>query len=284
MNYSKYSCLSIEVSRGVAFVTINHPPINLFGMELLQDLLDFGAEVKDDPEIKVIVFQSANPDFFIAHADVALIGTMPVLSEKEIETLDLGPFQELIVLYRHMPKVTIGKIEGCARGGGNELLMAMDMRFAAEEKAVFSQPEVALGIIPGAGGSQSLARLVGRAKALEILLGCDEIDAATAEKYGFINRAMPQQELTPFVEKLAYRIAAFPAYAIERQKQAVTLVEKPYREVMVDEWKLFNEILGEEETRELMQLFLDSGGQTEAFEKEMTKNWFAALDKRNASQ
>ncbi len=120
-----------------------------------------------------------------------------------------------------MPKVTIAKVEGRARGGGNEIALAADMCFAAIGKAIFGQPEVAVGLVPGGGSTQRLPRLVGRGRALEVLVGCDDFPAELAERYGYINRALPADELTPFVERLARRIASFPAHTIGHLKAAV---------------------------------------------------------------
>src|SRR6201999_4541372 len=117
--------------------------------------------------------------------------------------------------------VTIAKVEGRARGGGSEIALAMDMCFAALGKAIFGQPEVAVGLVPGGGSTQRLPRLIGRARALEVLLACNDLSAELAERYGYINRALPPEELTPFVEKLAYRIASFPAHTIAHAKAAV---------------------------------------------------------------
>jgi enoyl-CoA hydratase/carnithine racemase len=120
-----------------------------------------------------------------------------------------------------MPKVTIAKVEGRARGGGSEITLAVDMCFAAVGKAIFGHPEVAIGLVPGGGATQRLPRLIGRGRALEVLLGCNDLSAELAERYGYINRALPADELTPFVEKLAHRIASFPAHAIAHAKAAV---------------------------------------------------------------
>jgi enoyl-CoA hydratase/carnithine racemase len=120
-----------------------------------------------------------------------------------------------------MPKVTIAKVEGRARGEGSEIALAMDMCFAAAGKAIFGHPEVAVGLVPGGGGTQRLPRLLGRGRALEVLLGCNDLSAELAERYGYINRALPAEELTPFVESLAFRIASFPAHAIAHTKAAV---------------------------------------------------------------
>jgi enoyl-CoA hydratase/carnithine racemase len=123
--------------------------------------------------------------------------------------------------FRNMPKVSIAKVEGRARGGGSEIALAMDMCFAAIGRAIFSQPEVSVGLVPGGGSTQRLPRLVGRARALEVLVGCDDFSAQLAEQYGYINRAVPAEDLTPFVEKLARRIASFPPHAIAHAKAAV---------------------------------------------------------------
>jgi enoyl-CoA hydratase/carnithine racemase len=120
-----------------------------------------------------------------------------------------------------MPKVTIAKIEGRARGGGSEIALAVDMCFAAVGKAIFGHPEVAVGLVPGGGATQRLPRLIGRGRTLEVLLGCNDLSAELAERYGYINRALPAEELAPFVEKLAYRIASFPSHAIAHAKAAV---------------------------------------------------------------
>ncbi len=120
-----------------------------------------------------------------------------------------------------MPKVIIAKIEGRARGGGSEIALAADMCFAALGKAIFGHPEVAVGLVPGGGATQRLPRLIGRGRALEVLLGCNDLTAELADHYGYINRALPADELTPFVEELAHRIASFPAHAIAHAKAAV---------------------------------------------------------------
>jgi enoyl-CoA hydratase/carnithine racemase len=165
-----------------------------------------------------------------------------------------------------MPKVTIAKIEGICRGGGSELVLSMDMRFAALGKAVLSQPEVAVGIIPGGSGTQRLPRLVGRGRALEVILGCEDFPADLAERYGYVNRALPPEELTPFVEQLAHRIASFPAEAIARAKAAVAEAEPAVVQGLIEEAHLFNECVATPEARDRMQAFLKMGGQTREVE------------------
>jgi enoyl-CoA hydratase/carnithine racemase len=165
-----------------------------------------------------------------------------------------------------MPKVTIAMIEGRARGGGSELVLGMDLRFAASGRAWLAQPEVALGIIPGGGGTQRLPRLMGRARALEVALGCGDIDAETAERWGYVNRALAPQELRPFVETLAYRIASWPAQAVAHAKAAVTAAESELLPGLLEEADRFNQTLACEETIQRMERFLEVGGQTREVE------------------
>ncbi len=165
-----------------------------------------------------------------------------------------------------MPKVTIAVIEGRTRGGGSELVLAMDMRFAAHGRALLAQPEVALGIIPGGGGTQRLPRLVGRARALEIVLGCEDIGADLAERWGYVNRALAEDELRPFVEALAFRIASFPTEAVAHAKAAVGAAETHFVPGLLDEAHRFAQTLAAEQTITRMERFLELGGQTREFE------------------
>jgi len=267
MAYDGYECLRIDVDRGVAWVTIDHPPINLFDLALIQEMDRVGREIEVDPAVRVAVFQSANPDFFIAHADVALIQTLPTTPPPR--PTRLGLFHAMVDRFRTMPKATIGKIEGRARGGGSEFLLSLDMRFAALGRAVLAQPEVALGIIPGGSGTQRLPRLVGRGRALEIVLGCDDFPADLAERYGYVNRALPPEELGPFVERLARRIASFPAEAIALAKAAVAAAEPSPVDGLLEEADCFNRSLATRPAQDRMARFLAAGGQTPAVERDL---------------
>ena len=264
MEYEGYTALRVRVDEGVAFATIDHPPINLFDAALIADVDRFGREVEADSEVRVVVIDSANPEFFIAHADVNLILQLP--REPQPPPSELSFFQAMVDRFRTMPKVTIAVIEGRARGGGSELALAMDMRFAARGKAVLAQPEVAVVIIPGGGGTQRLARLVGRARALEIVLGCNDIDADLAERWGYVNRALAEDELRPFVDALARRIASFPAEAVAHAKAAVTAAEADLVPGLLEEAHRFAQTLAAEETITRMERFLELGGQTREFE------------------
>ena len=267
MAYEDYRCLRVAVDAGVAWVTIDHPPINLFDLALMQDIDRVGGELEADANVRVVVLQSANPDFFIAHADVALIQTLPTTVPPK--PTRLGLFHRLVERFRLMPKATIGKIEGRARGGGSELLLSLDMRFAAIGRAVLAQPEVALGIIPGGSGTQRLPRLMGRGRALEAVLGCADFSAELAERYGWVNRALPAAELGPFVEALARRVASFPAQAIALAKTAVDAAELPTVEGLLEEAHCFNQSLATRPAQERMARFLALGGQTAEVELEL---------------
>ncbi|MCH8993856.1 MAG: enoyl-CoA hydratase/isomerase family protein [Chloroflexi bacterium] len=260
MAYNGYDCLRIRVEHGVAFVTVDHPPINLFDIALMREIDRVGVELEADDAVRVLVFDSANPEFFIAHADVTLIQRLP--TEAPPKTESLGFFHTMVDRFRTMPKATIAKLEGRARGGGSEFVLSLDMRFGAIGRAILSQPEVALGIIPGGSGTQRLPRLMGRARALEIILGCEDVPAELAERYGYINRALPPDDLGPFVERLAYRIASFPADTIRLAKAAVTAAELPTLEGLFEEAHLFGQSLATPSAQARMASFMDLGGQT----------------------
>ena len=268
MPYDGYDCLKVRIDRGVAFVTIDHPPINLFDMALISEMNMIGLELEADDAVKVVVIDSANPDFFIAHADVELIQTMPTEVPPKADML--GPFHAMVDRFRTMPKATIAKIEGRCRGGGSELVLSLDMRFGALGKAIMAQPEVSIGIIPGGSGTQRLPRLMGRGRALEIILGCRDVPADLAEQYGYINRAFPPEELTPFVEELAYRIASYPAEAIALAKASVEAAELPIVEGLLEEAHYFNQSVATPSARKRMAKFMELGGQTREVEMDLS--------------
>ena len=254
-----YRHLRVVIDGGVATATIDHPPINLLDAELIGDLHQFGKDMEADDDVRVVVIQSANPDWFIAHADVELIIKLPT----DGHAVDRLPFfSAMTERFRTMPKATIAVIEGRAGGGGSELALGCDMRFAAIGRAVLSQPEVALGIIPGGTGTQRLGRLAGRARALEIILGCDEFDAEEAERYGWVNRALPAADVRPFVQRLAQRIAGFPAEAIAQAKAAVDASAPPMLDGLLAEANAFNVALATDSAQQRMRRFLELGGQT----------------------
>jgi enoyl-CoA hydratase/carnithine racemase len=262
-----YTALRVRRERGVAFVTIDHPPINLFDLALIGDMARAGAELAADPAVRAVVVESANPDFFIAHADVSLIQRLPTDASRRPEEPSF--FQAMVERFRTMPKVTIARIEGIARGGGSEFALSCDLRFGALGRAVLAQPEVALGIIPGGSGTQRLPRLVGRARALEIILGCEDIPADVAERWGYLNRALPPAELGPFVERLAFRIASFPAEAVALAKACVDAAAGPLRDGLIEEAWAFTKSTATAAAKQRMAAFLAGGGQTPEVERDL---------------
>jgi enoyl-CoA hydratase/carnithine racemase len=264
MAYDGYDTLRISVADGIARATIDNPPINLADLGLIVEMDRFGREVAADDDVRVVIVDSADPEFFVAHADVTLLQGLPT---DDVELHDeLSMFHAIVERFRTMPKVTIAVIEGIARGGGSEFALAFDLRFAALGRAVFAQPEIVVGIIPGGGATQRLPRLVGRARALEVVLGGDDVDAATAERWGYVNRALPPDELGPFVDALAARIASFPASVIARAKQAVDAALADPVPGLNREDQLFRETMAGPEAARRMQAFMDAGGQTREVE------------------
>jgi len=265
-----YGALRIEIDAGVAFATIDAPPMNLLGPALLGALDAFGRDAAGDERIRVVVLRSADPDFFIAHGDVGLLASLP----EEPPRLEPEPnfVHQVIDRLRTLPVATIAQIEGMARGGGSEVALACDMRFAARGKAVLGQPEVGLGILPGAGGTVRLARLVGRARAAEIVLGGEDFSADDAERYGWVNRALPPDELGPFVGRLARRIAGFPAAAIAEAKAVLAEVERATSGQLVAEQHAFARLMSGPDARVRMRRFLAQGSQTRDGERTLGRD------------
>ncbi len=216
----KYTTFSVEFNKGVAWVTFDYPPVNIQGIAMLDDLNVLAQGLEQDKSTKVVVFQSANPEIFVAHADITFLkdmSTLPV-TRNEVKLLYL---QESLERIAKLPQATIAKIEGFARGGGHEFALACDMRFAARGKAIFMQMEVGMGILPCGGGASRMARQAGLGRALEIILSGRDFDADTAERYGTVNKALDPDIIGPYVQELAERIACFPADSINACKQAV---------------------------------------------------------------
>ncbi len=214
-----FKCLHFITNNAVLNVAIDNGEINLLDRVLLKDLYQLHKILMQSDDIKVVVFRSANTEFFIAHADINMI--MAMKDAQQPDGKIISPMQKIFENYSQLPQVTIAEIDGITRGGGSEFVLALDMRFATLENATLAQPEAALGIIAGAGGCNRLPPLVGKARALEILLGCEDFDAATAERYGYINRALSTDNIASFVDKLAQQIASFPRQALIATKQQI---------------------------------------------------------------
>lgn len=265
--------VAIERDSGIAWITIDSPPLNLLGPALLGGLAEVVSELAEDDTTRVAVFRSADPDFFIAHGDVEVILKFPSEPGPAVEELPIT--HQVLEGLRRLPQVTIAQIEGMTRGGGSEVALALDMRFGARGKAVFGQPEVALGILPGAGGTARLTRMLGRGRASEIILGGDDFTAEEAAQYGWINRALPPAALGPFVEKLARRIASFPSATLRETKATIQRISEQTTEAdLLTEQHAFDRLIQNpaSESAERMQRFIARGVQTRDGEKDLAES------------
>jgi enoyl-CoA hydratase/carnithine racemase len=264
----KYETLVTRQEGSVLFVEISAPPMNLLGPELARDLISLLHEAEVDKTVRVLVFKSADPDYFISHVDVTRTKEL----RETVATATGEP--SLALLFHHLSRsrlITIAQIEGRVRGGGSEFVLACDMRFAAREKAVFSQFEAVFDVIPGAGAAQHLSRLMGRARTLEVMLSADDYDADLAERYGWINRALPAETLDAFVKSLAYRIAALPAEGQATIKNRVNEITLPSTEAMRGDFELYREGLTSGVAQSGLLSALEHGFQTRAWEMELAR-------------
>lgn len=222
MNHDAYATLRVSREDGIVRVTLDNPPVNVLNVALMTDLRHLLTTLRGDDSVRVIVFDSANPEFFIAHVDMTLVDTPDAFDDLAADLPEgVNVFQALGELLRQQPQVTIVKLAGLARGGGAEFVTAADMAFAAIGRAGIGQIEALMGIVPGGGGTQYLAGRVGRNRALEVVLSADLYDAETAERYGWVNRAVPVGELDDVVDRLARNIAALPEGVITAAKRAI---------------------------------------------------------------
>ncbi|WP_405210397.1 enoyl-CoA hydratase/isomerase family protein [Dokdonia sp. Asnod2-E02] len=235
MDYKNFQTFTASQTEGVLTVTINFGPVNVQGQEMLADLNSLALRLERDRSVKVVVFESSNPDYWVCHYDTNLLRDMSTeaVHRDEVALLDL---QVVLERLSNLPQATIAKIEGFARGGGHEMALALDMRFAARGNAKFMQMEVGMGILPCGGGASRMARQAGLGKALEIILGAQDWDADQAEHYGTINKALDPDEIGPYVDALATRISKFPAEAITACKRAVyASIDLPIKEALKEE-------------------------------------------------
>ena len=254
-----FETLNVQADGAVLLVEIAAPPMNLLGPELVRDLVALIQRAEADAAVKVLVFTSADPDYFISHVDLNRV------AEYRSEAAKLTGEPSIALLFRYLSAsrlVTIAQIQGRVRGAGSEFVLACDMRFAAHETAIFGQIEPAFGLLPGGGGAEYLVRAMGRARALEVLLSADDYDAGLAERYGWINRALPADALDEFVRALARRIAAFPAAGHVVVKSRVNALSLAPAEDFRRDSDLFGEHVGSLETQRLMQTAFERGLQT----------------------
>ncbi|QJP10248.1 enoyl-CoA hydratase/isomerase family protein [Pseudomonas multiresinivorans] len=268
---SDYRTFTREDRNGVAVVSFRHPPINLIDRAMVIDLLHLADELERDADIRVVLFRSSNPDFFLAHYD---LGSQLDAPPMKLPAGMASPLSALFSRFSRLPQVTIGELRGRARGAGSEFLLALDMRFASRERALLGQPEVAVGLLPGAGGTVRLAQMLGRGRALEVCLGGEDFDADTAERYGWINRALADSELEGFCEALARRIAAFPAAGIAHVKAVVDQVTVADQAALAEESQRFVGDMSAPGTVERVRWMMDNGGQRDG---ELERDLGAAL-------
>src|SRR6476619_6041118 len=214
----------IEETAAYWRVVFDNPPLNIMDADMFEGLQDLLARMDASPGLRVVVFESANPDFYLAHFD--LTGKTGNITTA-VGPSGLAILMDTFVRLTKSPVVSIAKIRGCVRGVSSEFVLACDMRFASRENTLLGQPEVGVGVHPGGGGTERLPPLVGRGRALEIVLGANDFDGDTAAQYGYVNRALPDEELDGFVDALARRIATFDGRAIAAAKRLINQVSLP---------------------------------------------------------
>lgn len=279
MGYDGFRLLNIERDGRIVRATIHNPPINLITLDLYGELARLAKELEADDATTVFVLKSADPEFFLAHFDVTALLHMPVDAPPSREAAAKNDYHAMCERFRTMEKVTIAQIEGRVGGGGAELSASFDMRFGVRGKTVINQMEVPFGILPGGTGTQRWPRLVGRARALEAILGGIDIDAETAERWGWLNRVIAADEIGAYVDWLARRIASFPPPAVRLAKQAIDASALPLAEGLVEEAYLFQRLMREPSARRNMERCIALGGQTRAVELDI-----ASLSARVASE
>src|SRR3989441_480265 len=241
-------------------VVFENPPFNILDATIFGGLQDLLLRMDASQRLRVVVFESAIPDFYLAHFD--LTGKTGNI------TTAVGPsglpiLIDTFVRLTKSPVVSIAKIRGCVRGVSSEFVIACDMRFASRENTLLGQPEVGVGVHPGGGGTERLPHLVGRGRALEIVLGANDFDGDTAERYGYVNRALPDAELDGFVDALARRIASFDGRAITAAKNLINQVSLPTADRLLDALNSFQTALTWPETQQRIQALLQRGLQRE---------------------
>jgi len=261
----------IEESPAYWRIVFDYPPFNIVDATLYQALQGLLARMDASPGLRVVVFESANPEFFLAHFD--LTGKTGNI------TTAVGPsglpiLTDTFVRITRSPVASIAKIRGCVRGVSSEFVLACDMRFASRENTSLGQPEVGVGVHPGGGGTERLPPLVGRGRALEIILGANDFDGDTAAQYGYVNRALPDAELDGFVDALARRIATFDGRAISAAKRLINQVSLPSADNLLSALNSFQTALTWPETLKRVEALLKQGLQQDRI---FERQWPAML-------
>src|ERR1700719_867205 len=272
MSQSAAPARVIEETPAYWRVVFDYPPFNIADATIFEDLQELLARMDASPGLRVVVFESANPEFFLAHFD--LTGKTGNI------TTAVGPsglpiLTDTFVRITRSPVASIAKIRGCVRGVSSEFVLACDMRYASRENTLLGQPEVGVGLHPGGGATERLPPLVGRGRALEIVLGANDFDGDTAAQYGYVNRALPDGELDGFVDALARRIATFDGRAIAAAKRLINQVSLPSADNLLSALNSFQIALTWPETLQRVEALLEQGLQQE---KNFEREWPAMLD------
>jgi enoyl-CoA hydratase/carnithine racemase len=258
-----YRRLHVVEEYHVVTAVIDNPPLNMLTPDLLDELDRLTADVAADPGALVLVVKSADPDIFMTHAQFAgLYDLQPPSVPSSADEVELNRVQVICERLRTMNKVTIAQVEGRVAGGSAAMAMACDMRFGALGKAVFNTMSVPVGAVPGGGASQYMPRLIGYSRAMELILGGLDLDAATAERWGYINRALEPQQVEQFVNATARRIAACPPDAVRATKEVMAMSHGPIEVGLREEAFRFRRLFASEESRAYVNAFLELGGET----------------------
>ncbi len=261
----------IEETSAYWRVLFDYPPFNIMDATIFEGLQDLLARMDSSPGLRVVVFESANPEFYLAHFD--LTGKLGNITTA-VGRSGLPILMDTFVRLTTSPVVSIAKIRGCVRGACSEFVLACDMRFASRENTLLGQPEVGVGVHPGGGGAERLPHLVGRGRALEIVLGANDFDGDTAERYGYVNRSLPDAELDGFVDALARRVASFDRRAIAAAKNLVNQVSLPSADRLLDALNSFQTSLTWSEAQQRIQALLERGLQRDG---DFENRWPALL-------
>ena len=238
-------------------VTIDHPPLNIFGPDTIPQLNEIITAVETDKHVKVVVFDSAVQGFFLTHYD--FLARLEDTTGLPPGPTGLQPLPDMLVRLSRAPVVSIASIRGRATGVGSELALACDMRFASREKAILSHFEVGAGVVPGSGPMARLPRLMGRGRALEVLLGADDIPGDLAELYGYVNRSLPDSDLDAFVESLATRIASLDKQAISETKRFADVASLPPDFEIAPEWDVCLASITRPAAQERIRMLMERG-------------------------
>ena len=277
--YPSFTAIELTVGDGVATAVFNHPPLNLLDSVMMDDLARLGLWLERQGSISVVVFESADEAFFIAHADLTMLEGMKLPDAADVSE---PSFHQMIVdRFAKLPQLTIGKIRGVARGGGSEFLLALDLRYGSMERAVLGQPEVALGFPPGCGATQRLPRLAGRAHAIEAILGGMDYPAVEAERIGWLTRAVPDHKLDDFVACFAKQVASYPRQAIIEAKAAINQAHASMQDGLRFEFAAFLRTFTQNEARSRVRSALSSGFQTREIEAQALDRWLLDLNNKD---